>query len=164
MNEPTVTGQIFASFYVIYPILSILCYIISGFFLYKIAKDNNICTSWFAFIPIFQFYVIGKAIEEYEVFGRKIPKTQWTIFGIIVLQFITTLIPKFGIILALIIKAIWVLFLHKFFYLFDSRKAFGYSLFCMLGDIFMNIPFVIILILIRNKNMINSPGTYEYPF
>lgn len=164
MNNPTLTGQIFAGFYVTNAILALICYAISAFCLFKIAKNNNICAPWIALIPVFQFYVIGKSIEEYEVFNRKIPKMQWSVFAVIILQFIATPIPNFGLILGLIVKALWVLLLHKFFYLFTSTRAFLYAILCMFGDIFVNIPFVIILILLRDSKMINSPGSYEYPF
>lgn len=164
MNDATLTGQIFAWYYLFSTVFALICYAISAFCLYKIAKYNNICAPWIALIPIFQFYVIGKSIEEYEVFNRKIPKAQWSIFAVIVLQFIATTIPHFGLILGLIVKALWVLLLHKFFYLFNSQRAFLYAILCMFGDIFVNIPFAIIIILLRDSKMINSPGSYEYPF
>ncbi len=164
MNDATITGFIFATFFTVGGILAFISYIISAVCLHKIAVRNDINPAWIAYIPILQFFIIGKAIEEYSVFGYRIPKTQWTIFIVIVLKYLTTLIPHFGIILGIIVTALWVLFLHKFFYLFDSRRAFLYALLCILGDVLVNIPLIILLIILRDKTMVNSPATYEYPF
>ena len=129
--------------------------------LYTIAKRQNIRHAWIAFIPIFQYYIIGALCEEYVLLGFRIRFLQWVMIFLELLQVVLGILS--GILflpLRILINLLLVLVLHKFFYLFDPRHAVLYAALSILG----RLPFAILLFLLRNKPIIMSAGAYPYPF
>ncbi len=129
--------------------------------LYAIAKNNNVRHAWLAFVPVLQYYIIGTLCEEYVVFGFRIRCLQWSMVGLELLQ---TFLGFFGGFLffpvRILVNLLLVLVLHKFFYLFDPRRAVLYALLTMLG----RLPLVILLFVIKDKPMVMSAGAFPYPF
>ncbi len=141
-------------------LFSIACYIMSAIGLYSIAKNNHVDNPWIAFIPIVQFYIIGKMIREYQLFGHVIGHTEWIIVLLSLIETAAAFIPIFGFLIGLAANILRLLLLHKFFYLFDPGRALLYTILCILGSL----PLAIILLVLKNKQSTLTPGTYQYPF
>lgn len=145
-------------------ILNILYYIaiyaVSAYSLYCIAKNCNVKYKFLAFVPVFQFYIIGAICEEYVIKGVYLRKMNWVMVGIVFLRIFLSILTGFAAsILSIAASLLMALFLHKFFFLFNPQRAAIYTLFSILG----NIPLIIILFLLRDKPMIMSAGAYPYP-
>ena len=54
-------------------VIGILLYILFAVGLYGLAKTEETGNEWFAFIPILQFYIMGKILKEVKVFGYTVP-------------------------------------------------------------------------------------------
>lgn len=137
-------------------------YVLCAYSLFIIARNNQVRWAWIAFVPVLQFYIIGQLTEEYHFYGYRIPKLQWIVPALFFLQ---SVLGAFGGFLLLIpklaVNAALALVLHKFFYLYEPRRAFMYAVLCLL---FGRLPLVILLFILRNKSMIMSAAAYPYPF
>ena len=83
-------------------IIAIILYIFNGLGLSKIAKNQNLNNSWFAWVPILNVYLLGKIAMDDNVgialavlmglmtFASKIPFLGFAGLGYIVLYFIAT--------------------------------------------------------------------------
>lgn len=132
-------------------------YLAIAYSLFRIAKNNNIRYPYLAFIPIVQYAIIGMLCEEYVILGVRLRPLSLVMIGLNLLQFVVgaLLLP-----LQLIINLLMALILHKFFYLFEPRRALIYSVLSMLGSL----PLAIILFIIKDMPMCMSAGAYPYPF
>lgn len=147
--------------YFVYTSYIIVIYLANSLSLYSIAVGNNVPNPWLAFIPFVQFYVIGVITEEYYIYKFRIPKLSVLMSVIMLAQAVAGYLPGFLFFpIPILLNILVALILHKFFYLFEPRRAVLYAFLCILG----NVPMTIILFLMRNKQMIMSAGAYRYPF
>lgn len=141
-------------------ILNLICvlifYFAMAFSLYRIAINNQVRHPWLAFVPILQYAIIGMLCEEYLLFGYRIRPLAAVVVGLGFLQIFSSLLG----IIQLIINLFLALVLHKFYYLFDPRKALLYTLLSMLGQL----PIAIILFFLKDKPVCMSAAAYPYPF
>lgn len=54
-------------------IIGIVLYLLASIGLYGLAKSENTGNEWLAFIPILNFYIIGKILREIKIGGYTIP-------------------------------------------------------------------------------------------
>lgn len=141
--------------------IAVLAYVLSSFALYNIAKNNGIKHSWTAFVPFLQYYIIGSLCEEYELFGVTLkplgvlmPLLAMTEVLISVMGSFWTFIP------VLILSAVFALIMHKFFYLFDPRKALMLAFLTIFGQLIT----AVVLFYIKDLRLQMSAGAYAYPF
>lgn len=148
-------GQIFRLLY------NLALYAAAAVSLYMIAKNNSVPYPWVAFIPVFQYYIIGSLCEEYMLREYRIRHLEWVMVLLEFLQiFLSFGVGFFFLPLRILINLLLVLFLHKFFYLFVPQRA---TLFALLS-IFGRLPLVILLYLLKDKPLLMSAGAYPYPF
>lgn len=142
-------------------IYSLALYIGIAIALYSIAVRNNVKKPWIAFIPVFQYYIIGSLCEEYVIKGFRITKLGWFMVLLSFLQMCLGFVSGFSfLMLSILVNVLIVLILHKFFYLFEPQRAVIYALLSLLG----RLPLVIILFMIKDRNIIMSAGAFPYPF
>ncbi len=142
-------------------IYAVLVFAVCGYSLFIIARRNNVKGSWLAFVPIFQYYIIGSICEEYQLLGVRLKKLQWVMCGLAFLQVLASLSTVFGAgIIGFLTGIVIALIMHKFFYLFSPERAMIYAILCVFG----RLPLAIILFLIKDKPMQMSAGAYPYPF
>ncbi len=140
---------------------SIALYLAGAISLFLIAKRNNVKGKWLAFIPVFQFYIIGALCEEYLLLGRRIRFLQWIMILLEFLQIYFSFFSGFFFAPArLVVNVLTALILHKFFYLFVPSRATIYAIVAMFG----RLPLVVLLFLLKDKPMVMSAGAYPYPF
>ncbi len=142
-------------------IYSIALYLAGAVSLFLIAKRNSVPNKWIAFVPVFQFYIVGSLCEEYILLGRRIRHLQWIMILLEFLQIYFSFFSGFFFAPArLVVNILTALFLHKFFYLFTPSRATIYAIVAMFG----RLPLVILLFLLKDKPMVMSAGAYPYPF
>ncbi len=136
-------------------LINVAVYVISAISLFNIGNRCGVKYSWFAFVPILQFYIIGSICEEYVLFGYRVKQLPWIICAIMLLQtiFQSTIIGVLATILSLLV-------LHKFFYLFNPQRALLYTILCVFGML----PLAVILLLLKDAPIQMSAGAYQYPF
>lgn len=140
---------------------TVLVYAVCAYSLFVIGKRNNVKNSWLAFVPVFQYYIIGSICEEYQLLGVRIKRLEWTMCGLALIQILARFSTVQGAgIIGLAVGIIIALIMHKFFYLFSPEKAFIYALICVFG----RLPLAIVLFLIKDRPMQMSAGAYPYPF
>lgn len=160
-NMPGYSNMI--SYYGIYrlvmaALIAVAGYVVCAISLYRIGKRCGVKNAWLAFVPILQFYVIGSICEEYVFLGYRITKLAWIMCA---LMFLGKINGGFLLgIISLAARVLSLLVLHKFFYLFNPRRAMLYTALSILGDL----PLAIILLLLRDTPMQMSQGAYPYPF
>ncbi len=152
---------LYGSALVFQTIYSIALYLAAAVSLFVIAKKNGVPHKWLAFVPVFQFYIIGSLCEEYLLMGHRIRHLQWIMILLEFLQIYLSFFSGFFFAPArLVVNVLTALFLHKFFYLFVPERATIYAIFATLG----RIPLVILLFFLKDKPMRMSAGAYPYPF
>ncbi len=136
-------------------------YLAMAFSLYTIGKRNHVRGKWLAFVPIFQYFIIGSLCEEYVIARHRIRFLQWVMVLLALLQIYFSLFSGFFFAPAkLVVNLLMALILHKFFYLFVPSRATIYAILSMLDQL----PLTIILFFIKDKPMVMSAGAYPYPF
>ncbi len=142
-------------------IYTTILYLAASYSLFIIAKRNGVGGKYLAFIPVFQFYIIGSLCEEYLLMGHRIRHLQWVVVFLELLQIYLSFFSGFFFApVRLVVNAFTALILHKFFYLFVPQRATLYALLAMFG----RLPLVILLFVMKDKPMQMSAGAYPYPF
>ena len=141
-------------------IYSVALYLAIAFSLYHIGRNNGVRHAWLAFVPIVQYSIIGSLCEEYVLWGIRIRPLSLVMVGLELLQAFLGFFGRGFFVLQMAINLLLVLILHKFFYLFDPRKALLYSVLSLLG----RIPVAIFLFLLKDRVVCMSAGAYPYPF
>ena len=131
-------------------------YVFTAFSLYKIAVNNNVKNPWIAFIPIFQYYIIGDICEEYVILGYNIRHLKWVMVGFNAMQYLSGLVA----VLQLLVNLLLALILHKFYYMLDQKNALIYAVISVLG----RLPMAVILFMLKDRRVTMSSGAYPYPF
>ncbi len=151
-----------AGFNLVFEIIyNVLIYGLCGYGLYKIGTRCNVKNSWVAWVPVFQYYIIGSICEEYEFFGFRIKKLEWVLCGAELLRIACGFASVFGAsVISFAITLFMAMILHKFFYLFEPKRAVLYGVLCILGKL----PMAIILFIIRDNPMQMSAAAFDYPF
>lgn len=123
---------------------ALVAYLLTAFAYYKMAKNDDHETPWFAFIPILSTQVQGEILREKLPFKNN---AGWKYLGVMVTLSFLSAIPLLGILAALasMVVGFWVMYQT-----FDrySEKA---LLFLIISILTLGIGYVIILFAIRNN-------------
>ncbi|SHK40327.1 hypothetical protein [Desulforamulus aeronauticus] len=68
-------------------------YLLFSYGLYKLAQRANVENSWLAFIPIVQYYILGKVVKEVKIGSWVVPHLEWVLLLAPVIYGILTGIP-----------------------------------------------------------------------
>ncbi len=148
-------------FWIITGIYCLALYLWSGFSLYRIALNNNVPNPWIAFVPFFQYYIIGEICEEYTLWGFRIRSLKWVLPAFCILQTVLGIVDMLTFrVLSFLVRALIALILHKFFTLFGVKRA---RLFAVLS-LFGMLPIAIFLYWMKDMPMQMSQGAYTCPF
>lgn len=148
---------LFGIFFFIVLIICIALYVVYSYSLYKMAMKQGIENSWLAFIPIAQYYIIGKLIKTLKVFDYLIPQIE------VVLPLATVAVMVFGRI-AFIGTILWlanyilVLFaLNKLYKLYKPENATLYTILSIFG---ITVPFIFLSIKELDQVVDSSNNNY----
>lgn len=142
-------------------LFSIALYGAAAISLFTIARKNHVPHGWLAFVPVFQFYIIGSLCEEYILAGHRIRHLEWIMILLELLQIYLGFFSGFFFLpVRLVVNVLTALILHKFYYLFVPSRATIYAVLSLLG----RLPLVLLLFALKDKPMVMSAGAYPYPF
>jgi hypothetical protein len=95
-------------------IISIGLFILLAIGLYGLAKTENTGNEWFAFIPILQFYIVGKILREIKISTYTIPQLELVLplapLAVLIAGSILGIIPIIGGLLSLVLNIAYFVF------------------------------------------------------
>ena len=101
-------------FSLVFLIIGITLYVLFALGLYGIAKNESMGNEWFAFIPILQFYIVGKALKELKISTYVIPSLEIVLplspIAVMLAARILGVIPILGGLLNLILNLAYTVF------------------------------------------------------
>ncbi len=125
---------------------SLILYFIGAFGLYRIAENRKIKDPWMAFIPLANFYILGRIVEPIKIFNKEVPNLPFFLLGSAISVIVLGYIPPLGQLAFLVFL---VLTLFSLYNLYNSYtdKAVLYLVISVL------IPFSppILIFYIRNR-------------
>lgn len=124
-------------------------YLLFSYGLYKMATRQGIEYSWLAFIPIAQYYTMGKVIKNVTLFGYLIPHLEWVLILTPIIYGILSAIPYVNILAGIA----YAIFYIKVTYSLFQKYSDSAMMLTILGII---LPFLypIFVFAIRNNNPI----------
>jgi len=147
---------VLGGFIFIVVLIAIACYVLMALGLYKLAKNRGIENPWLAWIPIAQYYTLGKLIGSLNIGGWQVPTVELFLpIGALVVMFLNW-IPVIGWLLSL---AYFVLYLFAIYKLYKMYRPQSAVLWLVLSIIF---PFMgaIFLFVMRNDSPVTTDGTF----
>lgn len=105
-------------------IFSIVLYLVFAFSLYTMVKKRNMQNPWLAWIPVVNFYCVGKMVGDIEIFKLKLTNTEIILPLAFALFVGLAYVPLVGAILSAAGLLVIVMAMHKLYTQFDSKNAF----------------------------------------
>lgn len=137
-----ILATLFFSFIMIAVLVAL--YILGTVGLYRIALKSGVERPWFAFIPILQFYTLGRLIGEIKVGNYIVPELEL----LLSIGFFARYMPIFG----LIFKIVWVVLLfitvYELYRIYKGDKA---MLMLIISVITLGLAVPIFLFVMRNE-------------
>lgn len=160
-QDPTLTAEpgaelailaFLGGFMIVLSIIYFVAYILFAVGLFQMAKKRGVGNAWLAFIPLAQFYILGKLVEPMKIGDFEVPALPVILVVSPVLFSIFIFIPFIGWLLQL---ALMVLYVMAFYNLYKkyTESALVYTIFSFFG---LAPIFVFIL---RNKEPLAGSAT-----
>ncbi len=105
-------------------IFGVILYLVFSFSLYTMVKKRGMHNPWLAWIPIVNFYCVGKIVGDIKIFKLHLTNTEIILPLAFALFIGLTYIPLVGFILSAAGLLVLVLAMHKLYQLFDPENAF----------------------------------------
>ena len=109
-------------------IIGLALYVLFAFSLYTMASKRNIDNPWLAFIPLANFYVLGKIIGPYNVLKFEIKPPEILLIVAAVVYFGFLYIPVIGFLVANAALIVLLYGLYTLYWRMDKDKALFYTL------------------------------------
>ncbi len=103
--------------------IAIVFYVLFAIGLKKMADDYGLENSWLAWVPIAQLYILGKLVGEIELFGQKIPYTEWILIG----GCFVNIVPVIGQILSFLVGIYSIVVLYNLYKLYSKGNEVLYT-------------------------------------
>lgn len=130
-------------------IIVIPLYLLMAFGLYSMAKNAGEDNSWLAFIPIVNFYIMGKLIKEIKISKYVIPNPEYVLPGAILVSIVLGGINVLG---SLISLCSFILLLAAFYHLYSLYRPQDAVMYTALSVLCVTIP--IFVFIMRNDQMV----------
>ncbi|MDF2531848.1 MAG: hypothetical protein K0Q65_1429 [Clostridia bacterium] len=112
-------------------IFAIIMYVFLAIGLYGLAKTENTGNEWFAFVPILQFYIVGKILKEIKISTYTIPQLELVLpltpIAVFIVGSILGVVPLLGGLLSLILNIASAIFsimvMFNFFKRYKGSQA-----------------------------------------
>lgn len=155
-------GMFFGFLVLLLTALAFGLYLLGAIGLYKMGKNANVEYSWLAFVPFFNFYVVGKIIRKIKLGKITIGKPELFLPLCVV---ILSLLSSFdSIIASLIALLLWIILFvimpYNLFKLYRRDKATLYTVISLL------IPgaYSVLLFILRNESPVYDEEYSEYDY
>jgi hypothetical protein len=132
-------------FTVVLLIVGIIAYILMAMGLYKLAQNHNIENPWLAWIPIGNFYIIGKLIKSLNLFGWEVPSVELALPIAGLAMVILSWIPVLGWLISIAFAVVMIMALYKLFMIFRPQQAVLYLIVSIITGGFMASVFLFIM-------------------
>ena len=118
-------------FSLLFLVIGITLYVLLALGLYGIAKNESLGNEWFAFIPILQFYIVGKVLKELKIGSYVIPSLEIVLplspIALMLAARILGVIPILGGLLSLILNIAYTVFgiivMYHFYKRYKGEQA-----------------------------------------
>lgn len=90
-------------------------YLLFSYGLYRMAEKAGVENSWFAFIPIVQYYTMGKVIREVKIGSYVIPHLEWVLVLAPFAYVLLSLIPIINFIAGIIYVVFYIIVTYSLF-------------------------------------------------
>lgn len=133
-------------------LISVALYILSSLGLYKLAQNKRLEYPWLAWIPIANFYILGKLVNNLKVFGYDVPFIEVLLPVGCLASYLLNNVPVLGFIVFLIYAVLTFIVLYKLYRIYRPDAA---VLWTVLGIV---LPFLIpvFIFIIRNNNPVQA--------
>lgn len=112
-------------------IIGIGMYVLFAIGLYGLAKTENTGNEWFAFIPILQFYIVGKILREVTISTYTVPSLELVLpvapIAVMIAGSVLGVIPILGTLLGFVLNLAYGIFsiivMYNFFKRYRGQEA-----------------------------------------
>ena len=130
---------IFTVAMLIFVLICIALYIIFAYALYKMAINAGLENPWMAWIPILQWYILGKLIKSLKIGNYDIPSIELVLPIATLLVIVLNRIEVIGSLLSLANFILTLFALNKLYKIYKPEQA---TLFTILSIFGLPIPFI----------------------
>ena len=130
---------IFTVAMLIFVLICIALYIIFAYSLYKMAINAGLENPWMAWIPILQWYILGKLIKSLKIGSYDIPSIELVLPIATLLVMVLNRIEVIGSLLSLANFILTLFALNKLYKMYKPEQA---TLFTILSIFGLPIPFI----------------------
>lgn len=127
MNASTylTSGEILLALRIVFGIIfGVALHLLFSYSLYLMVKKREMPNPWLAWIPIVNFYCIGKMVGDIDIFKLHLTNTEIILPLAFVLFIGLAYVPLVGFMLAAAGLLVLVVAFHKLYETFDSKNAF----------------------------------------
>lgn len=144
-------------------LIAFVFYIIKSIAFYKMANKLKIENSWLSFIPIVQFYILGKiAQRKAKIKNLEIILPVTCILAVIV-QIIANCIPIVGPIINIMVSLIYLaIFLYAYYYVYALFSKGNEVVLTIVSGVFQIVtPFIMLIISSNEIDISENPISLE---
>ncbi len=143
-------GSLFLVFFAIIAfIVGAILYLVQAFGLYGMGKKAGLENTWLAFVPIANFYLMGKLIKEIKVDKYVVPSAELVLPVACVVVLVLGNIPVLGKLISL---CAFLLYLAGYYNLYSLYRPKDAVMFTVLSVLIVTVPFFIFMM--RNDEMV----------
>jgi hypothetical protein len=127
----------------LFALVGIAFYLLFAYSLYKMAINASLENPWMAWIPILQWYIIGKIIKSLKISNYLIPNIEMTLPAASLVSIILSGIPVIGNLISIANYILTILALNKLYKMYKPESA---NLYTILSIFALPIPFIFLTI------------------
>lgn len=138
-------------FALFFALIGIGFYILFSIGLYKLAKNANIEYPWLSWIPVGNFYILGKLVKNVKVSQYLIPSLELILPIGFIVQYLLRNVTVIGFILQLAFYILTLIVLYKLYSMYRPQYATAWIILSIFA-----LPVPIIIFIMRNDTPVNS--------
>lgn len=139
MNEFNGLFAVLGVFIFIFILVGIALYLLFAYSLYKMAINACIENSWMAWVPLLQWYIIGKIIKSLKISTYLIPNIELVLPAASLVAIAVGGIPVIGTLISIANYILGILAFNKLFKMYKNDSA---NLYTILSIFALPVPFI----------------------
>lgn len=139
-------------------LIGIVNYLLISISLMNMANKEGIENPWLSWIPIAQFWIVGKLIKTFDVGAQKYDRAEVILVVSACASIFLTGLPLIGGLIGIANLIIMVLAIYKLYKMYAPENA---ILYVILSIIFVFIAPGIIMFKLKDKSQVVAAGTQE---
>ena len=130
---------IFGALIFLFALIGIVLYIIFAYAFYKMALNAGLENPWMAWIPILQWYILGKLIKSLKISTYQIPSIELVLPAATLIVMALNKVAVLGSLLSLANYILLLFALNKIYKMYKPEQATLYTVLSIFG---LPIPFI----------------------